>query len=226
MATTTIDSNSSAQAIYDSINAKTGAAKSKIGEAENRFLTLLTAQMKNQDPLNPLDNAQVTSQMAQISTVDGIERLNATLKALVDSSAGSQTLQAATMVGREVLVPGSALTMVSGVGLGGVELAGPADKVTVAVKDANGLTMRTLDLGDLPAGVRGFSWDGKTDNGQAVAADGKYKITIEAKQGGKDVAATALTLGTVAGVSRSGQGFLLDVGGLGKFGMADVKEIL
>lgn len=225
MAATTIGSNS-AQAIYDSINAKTSAANTKMGEAENRFLTLLTAQLKNQDPLNPLDNAQVTSQMAQISTVDGIERLNAALKALLDSSAGSQTLQAATMVGREVLVPGSALTMVSGVGLGGVELAGPADKVTVTVKDANGITMRTLDLGDLPAGVHGFPWDGKTDSGQVVAADGKYKITVKAEQGGKEVAATALTMGTVLGVSRSGQGFLLDVGALGKVGMADVKEIL
>lgn len=224
MAATTIGSNS-AQAIYDSINAKTSAANTKMGEAENRFLTLLTAQLKNQDPLNPLDNAQVTSQMAQISTVDGIERLNATLKALVESSAGSQTLQAATMVGRNVLVPGSALVLASGAALGGVELASGADNVTLTIKDAHGLTMRTLNLGDLKAGVHGFAWDGKTDGGQA-AADGGYTFTVEAKQGGKDVAATALAMGVVGGIARSGQEFLLDVAGLGKFGMADVKEIL
>lgn len=225
MATSAISNAGSSQAIYDALNVKQSTASSTTSDMQNKFLTLLTAQLKNQDPLNPLDNAQMTSQLAQISTLDGIERLNVTLQALLDSNAGSQTLQAATMVGRSVLVPGSSLTLVQSMGLAGVELAGPADSATVTIKDANGLVLRTLNLGDLEAGVHGFSWDGKTDSG-AQAVDGAYSISVAAKQGQNDVAATALALGTVSGVSRNGSAISLDVSGLGKFGMNDVKEIL
>jgi flagellar basal-body rod modification protein FlgD len=223
--TTPSVSTSSVQAIYDSINTKDSTQTSKTSDTQNRFLTLLTAQLKNQDPLNPLDNAQMTSQMAQISTVDGIERLNATLTALLNADAGSQTLQAATMVGRSVLVPGSSLSLTNGAGLAGVELAGAADSVTATIKDGSGLVVRTLNLGALPAGVQGFAWDGKTDSG-AVAANGSYTISVAAKQGQNDVTATALALGTVSGVSRTGQTYTLDVTGLGKVSMNDVKEIL
>jgi flagellar basal-body rod modification protein FlgD len=163
--------------------------------------------------------------MAQISTVDGIERLNATLTALVNSDTSSQTLQAATMVGRSVLVPGTSIALASGTGLAGVDLASNADNVTVTIKDANGLVVRTMSLGALNAGVNGFAWDGKTDSG-AAAADGSYTMGITARQGQNDVTATALALGTVTGVSRSGQTFTLDVSGQGKVSMSDVREIL
>ncbi|MDP2808780.1 MAG: flagellar hook assembly protein FlgD [Rhodocyclaceae bacterium] len=223
--TTDAINGSSAQAVYDALNPKQSTTtSSKMSESENRFLTLLTAQLKNQDPLNPLDNAEVTSQMAQISTVDGIERLNATLKSLLDSSAGSQTLQAAALVGRSVLVPGAALTLAQGLALGGVELAGPADEAVVTVKDANGLAVKTMNLGALEAGVHGFAWDGLTDGG-AQAAEGSYTVGVSAKQGQNDVTASALTLGTVGSIARSGQGVSLDLGGIGIFTMNDVKQI-
>lgn len=225
MATTDSISSGSAQAVYDALNTKQSTPTSQTSETQNRFLALLTAQLKNQDPLNPLDNAQVTSQLAQISTVDGIERLNKTLQTLLDSSAGTQTLQAAALVGRSVLVPGAALTLNQGVGLAGVELSGPADNVTATIKDANGLVVRTLNLGGLAAGVHGFAWDGKTDNG-SQAVDGAYTISLAAKQGQNNVTAGALAIGTVSSIARNGQGISLNVGGLGTFGMSDVKEIL
>jgi len=225
MTTNSVSDASSAQTIYDSFNVKKNSATSTMSDTQNRFLTLLTAQLKNQDPLNPVDNAQVTSQMAQISTVDGIERLNATLSALLNADASSQTLQAATLVGRNVLVPGLSMALTKGVGVAGLELASAADNVIVTIKDANGLVMRTLSLGSVNAGVSGFAWDGKTDSG-AVAADGTYTVSAVAKQGQNDVTATVLSLGTVAGVSRSGQTYTLDITGMGKVSMNDVKEIL
>ena len=79
--------------------------------------------MKNQDPLNPLDNAQVTSQLAQISTVNGIEKLNATIQTMASNINAGQSLQAATMIGKDVLVPGSDLRLTGGGGIFGVELA-------------------------------------------------------------------------------------------------------
>jgi flagellar basal-body rod modification protein FlgD len=225
MATTATSAANGNQALLDYANNKTSANQSQISEAQDRFLKLLTTQLKNQDPLNPLDNAQVTSQLAQISTVSGIEKLNATLQALVQDSLDTQTTQAASLVGHAVLVPGSGLPLVSSAAVGGVDLAGSADEVTVTISDANGLPMKTLALGALSAGVHNFSWDGKTDNG-AQAADGNYSIAIAAKQGGEKVDATALNLAMVRSVIRTSQGFSLDLGTLGAFTMDEVKQIL
>ncbi|MDP2751835.1 MAG: flagellar hook assembly protein FlgD [Rhodocyclaceae bacterium] len=218
---TTIDPT---QALLEQLGAKSKTKTSSIDDAESRFLTLLTTQLKNQDPLNPMDNAQMTSQLAQISTVDGVEKLNATLAKLLDSSAGSQTLQAAALVGRGVMVPGSSLSLLQGQAAGGVDLTSAADQVTVTITDANGLVVRTLDLGQQDSGAQGFAWDGKSDSG-AVAADGNYKISVSAKQGTQTVTAAALALGGVQSVSRNGQGIRLDLGALGTFTMDDVKQI-
>lgn len=226
--TSTSSVSASVQALLDAVNtSKSTTTTSQASDAENRFLKLLTTQLKNQDPLNPLDNAQMTSQLAQISTVSGVEKLNATLQLLLQGSQESQTMQAASLVGHAVLVPGSQLTLSSSSAVGGVELAGAADAVTVTIKDSNGLAVRTLSLGSLAAGVHNFTWDGKTDGG-AQAADGAYTVSINAKQGSNSVTATALDLGMVRSLIRdsSGSSYSLDVGGLGIFTMADVKQIL
>jgi flagellar basal-body rod modification protein FlgD len=226
MATNSVTSASaSVQALLDAVNTGKSTTSSQASDAENRFLKLLTTQLKNQDPLNPLDNAQMTSQLAQISTVSGIEKLNATLQLLLQDSQDTQTMQAASLVGHAVLVPGNALTLSGGSAAGGVELAGAADAVTVTIKDSNGLAVRTLSLGALAAGVHDFTWDGKTDSG-VQAVDGAYRVSIEAKQGTNSVTATALDLGVVRSLIRAGTGYSLDVGSLGTFTMADVKQIL
>ena len=111
----------SANDIYSSINATASTSSAATTEdAQNRFLTLLVAQLKNQDPLNPLDNAEMTSQLAQMSTVTGIEKLNTTLASLVDSLGDTQAMQASEMIGKTVLVPGSSLSLLKGVAYGGV----------------------------------------------------------------------------------------------------------
>src|SRR3990172_3775053 len=102
----------SAAALFASLNASSSSSATQVStaaETQDRFLKLLVTQMKNQDPLNPMDNAQVTSQMAQLSTVTGIDQLNVTLQALSDSMVPNQTLQAATMIGHGVLVPGEGI---------------------------------------------------------------------------------------------------------------------
>ena len=116
-------------------SSRTGASgeASSVDDQQNRFLKLLVTQLKNQDPLNPLDNAQMTSQLAQMSTVSGIEKLNTTLGGLVDSLGNSQTMQASAMIGKKVLVPGNKLALAGGQAIAGVGLASPADEVTVSV---------------------------------------------------------------------------------------------
>ena len=223
-AATSATSNPAAD-IYSALNVARDNKSSATADIQNRFLTLLTAQLKNQDPTAPMDSAQMTSQLAQISTVDGIERLNATLQKMLGNTADAQAMQAAALVGRGVLVPGSTLQLVEGAAVGALELAGPADAVTATIQDANGLTQRTLNLGALPAGVNGFAWDGKNDAGAPVA-DGSFSVSFAAEQGGKKVKADALALGVVSSITRGAQGMTVNVGSLGAFTLADIKEIL
>ncbi|MCC4115929.1 flagellar hook assembly protein FlgD [Aromatoleum toluclasticum] len=194
-------------------------------DSQGRFLTLLTAQLKNQDPMNPLDNAQVTSQLAQISTVDGIERLNAMLTQLLDGQQSSEAMQAASLVGRGVLIPGSGLKLGDAGSIGGFALDVPADAVTMHIKDAQGLEVAAVDLGSFDLGTHNFQWDGTTKDGSR-AANGKYTVSIEAVTGGKPVAAEALEFGAVTSVVRGTKGTDLQVGELGIFKMSDVRQIV
>ncbi len=232
--TSNVSSNSQSQAIWAALNgSKNGASTSSASSSsdggaagiQNQFLKLLTTQLQNQDPLNPLDNSQMTSQLAQISSLQGIQQLNTTLQTMLGNTQDSQALQAAALVGRAVLVPGNGIPMSGGAtSYAGFDLAGAADKVTVTVKNSSGLAVRTLSLGSADAGTNMFSWDGKTDNG-TTAADGSYTFTVAAVQGSKDVGATALSVGKVSSVVRSGTGFNLDVGSLGTAAFSDVREV-
>jgi flagellar basal-body rod modification protein FlgD len=214
-----------AQALYSSLNAAREKAGDKELSPQDRFLKLLVTQLKNQDPLNPMDNAQMTSQMAQISTVDGIEKLNATLKMILEGSNENQAMQAAALVGHGVMVPGSGLSLAGGMAIGGIELAEPADRVSIVVKDASGIAVKTIELGGRDAGSHGFASDGTTDAG-TLAADGAYTIAVSALRGDAKVGATALQMGVVSSVARTSQGINLNVGTLGAFRMSDVRQIL
>ena len=211
----------------DASSAATAAAGTKTDSASdvaNRFLTLLVTQLQNQDPLNPLDNAQVTSQLAQLSTVNGINKLNDTLSGLVASFGANQYLQAAGLVGHDVLVPGSALALAGGKGAGGFTLDANADKVVVTISDAAGQRVRQFDLGAVSAGVQRFDWDGKTDAG-VVVADGKFQIGITATIDGKTVQLDPLSSGKVTGVVPGSNGTQVQVAGLGLVDLSGIKQI-
>lgn len=222
--TATTSTNTFSAEFLASVNPKTKSS-SDMQMTEDRFLKLLTTQLKNQDPLNPLDNAQMTSQMAQISTVNGIEKLNSTLSKLMSNSSDSQALQAASILGHHVLVEGSGMTLPQdGQSLGAVDFPQAVDNAAVTIKDANGLVVRTLQMGDQEAGLSEFVWDGKNDAGEAVAA-GRYSFSVSAEQGGKVVSAKALELASVTGVLREATGIRLELGQLGNFNLADIRQI-
>ncbi len=202
----------------------TGAAKSGSKETEDRFLTLLVAQMKNQDPLNPLDNAQVTSQLAQLSTVQGIENMNSSLAALASSMGANQMAQAANLIGRAVLVPGDSISPAEMEDVIGFDLSRPADKVTVDILDAAGSVVRSLDLGPREDGINVLAWDGLTGNG-SEAPDGAYRFTINAVQGGQQVSSTALHLGLVNSVSQGSTGVQLNLLGNDRVSYAEIRQI-
>lgn len=203
--------------------AASGAAKSSSQDNQDRFLKLLVTQLKNQDPLNPLDNAQMTTQMAQISSLQGIEQLNKTLEALAASFSGGQAVQAAALVGHEVMAPGSDMALSGGHAQAGVELPQAVDQLAVTILDAAGVVVHRAELGPHPQGVVKIDWDGITDNGGA-AADGRYQIKVTGTANGKDVGAQALMMGRVMGVSSSGSGTKLDLGTLGNVGLDQVRQ--
>lgn len=211
----------------DAVTSGTGAAtttKSAAQESEDRFLKLLVTQMKNQDPLNPLDNAEVTSQMAQLSTVSGIEKLNATLQGMSSAFTSSQSLQAASMIGRSVLAPGSTLLLQNGAAVGGFELTQPVDRAVVTIKDAAGNVLHSVDMGSQEAGSVMFQWDGMTDSG-ASAPNGTYTFEVSAAQGGQKVAVENLSLGKVGSVSLGSTGVVLNTDVLGSVDITKVKQI-
>ena len=223
--TATAATSGVSQALLDSINGTTTKkTSSTTNDAQDRFLKLLTTQLKNQDPLNPLDNAQMTSQLAQISTVDGIEKLNATLQKMLASTVDAEAMQAAALVGHQVMVLGSGLKLGDSGAAGGVELKAAADHVVLTIKDSNGLVMQTMDLGNLEAGTHNFVWDGKTDAG-AQAVNGAYSVSVAAKRGTEKVEASTLELAGVVSINRSSSGVTLDLGQLGLAKMNDIKQI-
>ena len=123
-------------------------------DIQDRFLKLLVTQMKNQDPLNPMDNAQVTSQLAQISTVNGIQQLNTTMQSLSSSFLSSQSMQSTSLIGHTVLTDGNSLNIADGVpAYAAIELAQAADSVKVNIVSPAGNIVRQLDLGPQPAGL-------------------------------------------------------------------------
>ncbi len=195
-----------------------------VEEAQDRFLTLLVSQLKNQDPLNPLDNAQITSQLAQLSTVTGINKLNDTLAAMSASADARQYLQAANLVGHDVVVGGNALALADGKGQGAFDLAADAEHVTVTIADAAGRTVRTIDLGAQSAGLAGFEWDGSDDTG-AAQKDGKYTISVTATAGGNAITATPHAVARVSGVVPGANGGQLQLENLGKVDLSAVQLI-
>ncbi|OGS90568.1 MAG: flagellar biosynthesis protein FlgD [Gallionellales bacterium GWA2_60_18] len=226
MVNATQDTNSAA-ALFASLNAKSGSASnaSSVADTQDRFLKLLVTQMKNQDPLNPMDNAQVTSQMAQLSTVTGIDKLNVTLQALSDSLMGNQTLQAASMIGHGVLVGGEGVELSGGAGYGAFELEQSAESVKVSIYDQSGALVRNVDMGAQPAGIVKWAWDGMDGAGSSTP-DGVYSFAVNATQGGKSVDATTLQFGMVSSVTQGKEGVTLSIGQMDGIALSQVRQVL
>lgn len=140
------------------VNSATTAAARNTGSADaDRFLTLLVAQLKNQDPMNPMDNAQMTSQMAQINTVTGIQQVNQSIQALTTMIQDYQGLNSLGLVGRDVLVPGQRIDLSSGQARGAFDLPLQAEEVSLDILSPGGQVLQSTPLGSMAAGRHAFS---------------------------------------------------------------------
>ncbi|RJX34185.1 MAG: flagellar biosynthesis protein FlgD [Oxalobacter sp.] len=223
---------SSLQSIVNGTSS-TASTTDSVKEAEDRFMKILIAQMRNQDPLNPLDNAEITSQLAQLSTVTGINKLQVSLENLQASFQTSQSLQAADMIGRGVFVTGSSIALYSATDTSGTttsqgvlaaNLSGAADSVVLTIRDSSGVAVYTENLGAKSAGMMTYSWDGKTSGGDTAKA-GIYSFEVAATSAGEAVKATTLSFGEVLSVSTGASGIELNVENIGAVSTADVVQI-
>lgn len=195
-----------------------------INTDQDRFMTLLVTQMKNQDPLNPLDNAQVTSQLAQLSTVTGIDKLNNTLETFMTNMQSSQSLQMSNLIGHDVLVEGNQLSFDGTIGYFGVELPTSTDSLTVTISDAAGNQVRKLTLGNQPEGIMPVSWDGYSDNGTKMDS-GEYMFNVSATINGEAATATGLSLTRINSITSDSMGLKLNLNNADSVTSADLKQI-
>ena len=228
----TVNSAGSGTTINDlmsTMNVKKGATDSVQADTD-KFMTLLVTQLKNQDPLNPMDNAQMTSPLAQLQTVTGVNKLNDTLESLKSSYQSSEAMQATNLIGHGVLVEGNNINLTGGKSVFGVELATAADSVKVVVSDPRtGKDVATIDLGAMEAGATPLAWDGSSDAvDAAVLADGGYSFRIEASRGGQPLTdVKGLSLDSVASVSTNTKdGVKVNLAGKGAITLADIKQVL
>ena len=196
-------------------------AASDANASQDRFLKLLVAQLNNQDPMNPMDNAQMTSQMAQINTVTGIQQVNETLKSMAQQFTSLQVLQGASMVGHGVLIESNTLTRSGGVASGAVDLDAKADAVKVEILSPGGQLLDTLNLGALAAGRHSFDWNSSTYKGT-----GEPSFRITATLGGQPVASSALARDTVTSVGSDNGGMSLQLQGRSAVAYSSIKAIL
>ena len=205
MATTSPTSASTTLTSFEFLNPKkANGALTSAKEQSDRFLKLLTTQLQNQDPLNPMDNAQMTSQMAQISTVSGIETTNASMTSLASQIVQLQALQGASMVGRDVLLEGDRLAIDNAVGRGSFELGAQAKSVTVEIVNSGDRVVDTVKLGVTEKGRNHFEWPA----GKTTDKDGyTFRVKPESGTPGVDISVTQLMRDRVNAVN-TGEGSL------------------
>lgn len=226
-----IVSSNSAQSAASATSGQAGSAtastevKGKGAMGQSEFLKLLVTQMKNQDPTNPMDNQQLTAQMAQFSSLEQLMNINTGLTNLLSASNSTTSAQALSLIGKEVTVQGHN-TYVKGGKAGDIamELSGNASNVTITVEDQNGNVVRTITSGAMEAGPQSVKWDGASDSGSPLP-DGMYSYNVQAKDAsGKDIDVTTYAKGIATTISFDKGVAYVHIGDL-KFMLSEIVEV-
>ncbi|RRQ24163.1 flagellar hook assembly protein FlgD [Guyparkeria sp. SCN-R1] len=230
--------------VSNDIYADLGLAASKGSKDENKaqqnlgqddFLKLLTTQMENQDPFEPMDNTQFVAQMAQFSSLQGIQDLNATVSGFEDSVQSNQVIQASGLVGKAAMVKGDTAQMYhmqqadgsvapSGI-LGSVDVPDGASKMNVEITNAYGQVVKTIDVPVDGSDRPSFSWDGRLKDGR-MGPEGNYKVNATATVDGKGQAPQTYVGAVIESVGVTKNGPELNLDGLSSVKLADIVEII
>jgi flagellar basal-body rod modification protein FlgD len=226
-ATSSTAPGSAVDALGSSYRLQTPVKKDRQELGQEEFLKLMITQFRNQDPLKPQDPAEFLSQLAQVTSVTGIAEMKNSIATLADSLYAGQALQAATVVGRDVLAPADGATLAAGQGVkGAVDLPASTAAGFVRVFDSSGALVREIPLGARSAGLAGFEWDGRNGAG-ALAAPGTYRFTAGYGNGDQEVAADTYLSKRVASVSLGGDGRRTEITTADNetIGLAEVRAI-
>jgi flagellar basal-body rod modification protein FlgD len=192
------------------------------------FLTLMLAQLQNQDPTSPVDSNTFLTQLAELSEVQGITSLNTSFSTLSSSLTSNQALQASSLLGHQAQVNSSTATIAAGGTVtGAVNVPQNTSQVTLSITDSTGALVNTINMGAQPSGLANFSWDGTTGKGTPAPA-GTYTLTAQyAGATSGSTAATTLVNGTVESVSMGAgsTGLTLNVSGVGSVPFSSVQQI-
>lgn len=221
MSTITGNSTDNSFAQYG-LQATQAARKTQLGQAD--FLRLMTEQLKNQDPLKPLQGAEFLGQLAQFSTVQGIENMQNALGAVASVMESDQTLRAASLVGHDALVEASQVELQAGAGVKGEVVATGAGPIQIEILDASGQVVRRMPAEANAAGAVSYAWDGKTAAGAAAPA-GRYSVRATSGTGSDTESLTVRVAARVDSVSIEATGLTLNLAGLGSHPLSAVRRI-
>lgn len=191
------------------------------------FMSLMTTQLKNQDPMKPMESGDFLGQIASFGTVSGIADLQNSFADFASAMQSDQALQGSSLVGRSVLVPSSIGQMTADSGLSGqINVAEPVTDLKVQVYNESGVLVRTLDMGSA-SGYTNFSWDGFDDNGNTMP-EGLYQFKATGTVNGDNTAFATATVAKVSSVlvGSGSQGLTVNLAGIGSVPFSEVKEII
>jgi flagellar basal-body rod modification protein FlgD len=197
--------------------------KDKLGQAD--FLVMMTEQLKNQNPLNPMDNGAFLAQLAQFSTVQGLGDLNKKADQFIGSMDSDKALRGAALIGHKVSVPGSTLSLAADGEVSGTAKATAKGPVSILIQDANGQQVRGLNLPDEGPGSRTFQWDGKDQAGNRLPQGSYTFIASQMGTDGKPFALDTFSDATVESVSLAKDGAKLNLSGAQSVQLKDVLQI-
>lgn len=226
---TDVSGVSNKAAVFESISGtqqkKEEPKKNELGQSA--FLELMITQLKNQNPLDPQDNSAFVAQLAQFSSVEGLEKLNVSMSSMSNSYKSSSALQASALVGRAVMVEASEVPLnTGGVVLGQIALKDNTSNLIVNIFDQNGALVNQQSLGKQNKGELDFQWDGKDSNGKTLPA-GMYKFEALAEVNGKQVAQKTQLSTNVNSVTLGNAGQMtLNLNGVGAVKLSDIREIM
>src|SRR3984957_15396121 len=207
-------------------DAATSSGGTSLGGTD--FLTLMLAQLKNQDPTSPVDSNEFLSQLASLSEVQGITQLNTSFAALSNSLVSSQALQASSLLGHQALVASSTASLAAAGGTvnGAVSVPQTSSSVVLNITNSAGVLVQSINLGAQSAGLANFSWNGKTSAGSAAPA-GTYGLSAQVNGVSGGSAVTTLVSGTVDSVTMGSgaTGLTLNIAGLGSVPFSSVQQI-
>ncbi len=212
MATTLQDVNISGLKFYEPTSTTAKAVNSQsTQELQQNFLKMLTTQLKNQDPLNPMESAEMTSQLAQLNMVDGINSMNKAMQALVTQMQMSDFMAQSSTVGRSAMVASNRINFdgANGVVIG-ANFDTPVSDTLIKITDSTGNQVLNRQVGGSPAGISNFYWDGLDSFGQALQP-GTYYLQITGTNVDKSLVGKAMVASTVTAVARDGNDMKLSL---------------